>query len=314
MDNKEQKRPTGGGGTGNPRRRSGKKRTAPEVTYTQPGPFNRNRFLLRLATVVAVVLALLFGMSIFFKVDRVEITFKVDSVDIAGSNKYTAADVDQASGIQNGENLLTLNEAKISSNILSRLPYVDTVRIGIKLPGTVQIEITELDVVYAVEVSDGSWALLRADGRAVEQITAADAERYTRILGFVVEPVTVGQSVQPVQPPAEVTPEGTVLPVTVDSTRQLETAVAILQSLEENGIIGDISTVNVENPGDLELWYADRFQIQLGDSSQLSYKLSLVKATIENHLESYDSGILDASMTIQPDENKEYQIIYTPFN
>ena len=39
-----------------PRRRK-KTTTAADLVYTQPGPFNRDRFILRLVTVVAVVLA-----------------------------------------------------------------------------------------------------------------------------------------------------------------------------------------------------------------------------------------------------------------
>ena len=37
-----------------------------DVVYTQPKPFRRNRFIMRLTTVLAVVLALLFGLSLFF--------------------------------------------------------------------------------------------------------------------------------------------------------------------------------------------------------------------------------------------------------
>ena len=65
-------------------------RPTPDVVYTQPGPFNRNRFLLHILSIVAVVLALLFGMSVFFK---------VEVVTVAGTSKYTAWDVRQASGV-----------------------------------------------------------------------------------------------------------------------------------------------------------------------------------------------------------------------
>ena len=35
---------------------------------------------------------------------------------------------------------------------------------------------------------------------------------------------------------------------------------------------------------------------------------------VMEHMESYDSGVLDVSLTIQPDPEKEYQVIYTPFS
>ncbi len=277
---------------------------SPDVVYTQPGPFNRNRFLLRLATVVAVVLALLFGMSIFFKVKTVTVT---------GMNKYTAWDVREASGIQDGENLLTISEPKLSSNIKSRLPYVDKVRIGIKLPDTVRIEIKELDVVYAIEASDSSWWLIRADGGVVEKTNSADAGLYTQIKGVKLEAPEVGKPGTAAQP-QQSAEEGQTVPVTVLASEQFSAVISILQYLESNRIIGEIASLDVSNLGNIELWYGERFQLLLGDTTQLSYKIALIKTAIEQYMQTYDSGILDASLTIQPDPEKEYQVIYTPFN
>ena len=73
-----------------------------DVVYTQPKPFLRRRFLLHMATVLAVVVALVLGMSLFFK---------VETVTVAGMEKYTAWDVRQASGISDGENLLGISKA-----------------------------------------------------------------------------------------------------------------------------------------------------------------------------------------------------------
>lgn len=286
------------------RRAAAPKKPAPEVVYTQPGPFNRNRFLLRIATVVAVVLALLFGMSIFFK---------VKTVTVWGTNKYTAWDVREASGIQEGENLLTISEAKLSSNIRSRLPYVNTVRIGIKLPDTVRIEIEELDVVYAIEGSDGTWWLMRADGGIVEKSNSADAAQHTRILGVQLEEPSVGAQAVAAQPQAETTESGETVPVTVSASEQLSTVVSILQYLESNRIIGEAASLDVTDLSNIEMWYGERFQVLLGDTTQLSYKIGLIKTAIDEHMEAYDSGVLDASLTIQPDPEKEYQVIYTPF-
>jgi len=63
MDTKDRKRTAASGAsrtrTAQPQRRRSQPKPGPEVVYTQPGPFNRNRFILHLATVVAIVLALL---------------------------------------------------------------------------------------------------------------------------------------------------------------------------------------------------------------------------------------------------------------
>ena len=286
------------------RRKPTPKTAAPEVVYTQPGPFNRTRFVLRLVTVVAVVLALLFGMSIFFKVEE---------VTVAGMEKYTEWDIREASGIRDGENLLTLSEARISSNIISKLPYVDTVRVGIKLPDTVKIEIKELDVVYAIEAQDGSWWLMRADGGLVEKTNSADAQAYTKVLGVQITEPEVGVAAVAYQPaPQETTPEGETIPVTVNASEQLNIAVSILQYLEDRRVLGEIASVDVSNPSDLKMWYADRFEVLLGDSTELSRKIGAITVAIRDYMESYDSGVLDASMTVQPDPDKAYEVIFTP--
>lgn len=328
METKEKKRPaasrpkTAGGKTGvktpvkkarNPRaavvaksrarRAAPPKKPTPEVVYTQPDPFNKSRFVLHLVTVVAVVLALLFGMSIFFKVEH---------VTVAGNRKYTEWDIREASGVQNGENLLTISQAKLSSSIRSKLPYVDTVRIGIKLPDTVKIEIKELDVVYAAEAADGTWWLIRADGGVVEKVGDADAAQHTKIVGIQLADPVVGEKAVAYQAPAETLESGETVPVTVLASQQLDTVISILQFLEGNRIIGDIASLDVTDMGNIEMWYGDRYQILLGDTTQLSYKIGLVKTAIDS-MESYDSGVLDASLTIQPDPEKEYHVIYTPF-
>ncbi len=275
------------------------KQVTPDVVYTQPGPFNRNRFLLRLATVAAAVLALIFGISIFFKVETVTVT---------GNDKYSSWEVLETSGIRVGDNLLGLNDAKITSNIISGLPYVSSVRIGIKLPDTVKIEIVELDVVYAIEADDGSWWLMRADGGIIEKTNSADAELYTKILGVQITGPAVGQKAVAAQPISqETTADGQPAPVTVKAEEQLDAAVSILQYLEETGVIGEASSVDVSDLSDLELWYGTRYQVTIGDTTQLHYKISSMKAAIDQ-MGDYQSGILDVSFTTWPDE-----VGYTPF-
>lgn len=279
------------------RRTAPAKQPTPDVVYTQPVPFNKYRFLLQLATVVAVVLALLFGMSIFFKVKTVTVT---------GNAKYTAWDIREASGIQYGENLLTISEPRISNNIKSALPYVDQIRVGIKLPDTVKIEIVELDVVYAVEADDGSWWFMRSDGSIVEKTNSADAQQHTKILGVKIAQPSAGEQAVALQP-QQTTEEGETIPVTVLASEQLQVAVSIAQFLEDSGIIGDVASIDVTNLGNLELWFGERYQVVLGDTMELGYKIRSMKSAIDQ-MGDYQSGIIDVSFTTWPDD-----VGYTPF-
>lgn len=263
-----------------------------DVVYTQPKPFNRNRFLLHMITVVAVVLALLFGMTIFFN---------VENVTVSGTVKYDEWTVAQASGIIEGENLLTLSKGRIAGNILTDLPYVDTVRVSVALPDTVHIQITELEVVYAIEDTDGGWWLLSSDGRIIDSCAAANAEDYTRILGVQLANPEIGQTAVAYEEPAATDESGETIPVTVYGRERLEAAVAITQQMEKYGFIGSMDTVDVSKLTDIQLWYQGRFQMLLGDSAQLSRKIEALAQTVAQ-LENYDTGILDASFTLWPDQ------------
>lgn len=268
----------------------------PEVVYTQPDPFNRKRFLLHLVTVAAVVLALVFGMSIFFKVDA-------DKITVSGIEKYTAWQVREASGIQDGENLLALSDAKISGRIIAALPYVKQARVGIKLPDTVHIEIVEMQVVYSVEAEDGSWWLMSADGILVEQTNGAEAGEYTKLLGVQLTAPKVGEKAMAAEPvPTETAEDGTLIPVTVLGSERLGAAISILQYLEESGVLGQAASVDVTDMTRLELWYGRQYQVNLGDITQLKYKVSLMKKAIDQMGEYHEGGELDISFSIRPNE------------
>lgn len=297
---------SGSGRTSQPQQNRAPKAKKPDLVYTPPKIFNRNRFFLRLATTVAVVIALIFGMSIFFKVDK---------VTVSGNEKYDAWTIRQASGIEDGENLLTLNTARASGKITTSLPYVKSVRIGIKLPDTVNIVIVEENVLYSIRDTSDLWWLITSDGEVVEQTDSATAGEYTKILGIRIYQPEQGRRAVAEETSAgtdgsqsnDATEETIAKPVTTRGSDRLSTALTIVQYLENNGVIGQAVSVDVTNLGNMELWYGQQYQVKLGDTTQLNYKISAMKAAIDQ-MADYQSGVLDVSFTTWPD-----QVGYTPF-
>lgn len=271
----------------------------PAVIYTQPQAFNRNRLLVHLATVVAVVAALVMGLSVFFKVERITVT---------GADVYSAWSVVEASGIEEGDNLLSFSHARAGALIKANLPYVDTVRFGIKLPDTVNIIIEEADVVYSVKDSTGMWWLINSNGRVVEQTSSGKAANYTQILGVTLEtPIKNEPAVAVEAIPEGTYAEGETIPVTVTGAQRLNTALQIVRALEQNDVVGAAASVDVAILDDIVLWYGSRYQVNLGDSSRIEHKIASMNDVILQ-LSDFDSGILDVSFTIWAD-----RAIYTPF-
>ena len=265
----------------------------PNVTYTQPTPFNLNKLLLQLTVVIAVVLAVVIGLSVFFKVDRVV---------VYGNDAYSAWSIQEASGIEGGENLLSFGRTRACGKIITALPYVKTVRIGIKLPDTVNIYIEEFDVSYAIADVNSGWWLMTSSGKIAEQIDKAKSNSYTKVEGVtLIGPAVGAQAVAyeifaPEETENVASTEETSPVVTVTANDRLQAALLILESLEANDIVGEISVVNVESIYNLEMMYGQRYQVKLGTTSDMDYKISMMKASVAQ-LNEYQAGILDVSFT-----------------
>ena len=275
------------------------KTPTPAVIYTQPLPFNRDRLIVQLITVTAVVLAIVMGLSVFFKVKTVTVT---------GADTYSAWAVREASGISEGDKLLTFSKIRAASQIMANLPYVKGVRIGIKLPDTVNIMIEEESVVYAVKSSDGQWWMMDSDGRVVEQANNAKAATATQLLGVTLEAPAVNQKgIATEMTPSETNELGELIPVTTTGAQRLTAALQIFKALESNDIVGEAASVDVTSTEDIILWYGTRYQVNLGDTSRLDYKIDCMNDAILQ-MSDYQSGVLDVSFTIWPN-----QVGYTPF-
>ena len=261
------------------------------MVYLAPKPFSRHRFALQLATVGAVVLALFLGLSVFFNID-------LEKTTVSGMEKYTAQQIIDASGLLDGENLLTFSRPSAASRIIKALPYVKSVRFGIKLPDTVNIEIVELEVTYAAEADDG-WYLLAADGRIVEKTEEPD--KHPRILGIHLEAPKQGEkAVAREQAQSATDADGNIIPVTVTGAKRLQTALDIACYLEDNRVIGTVRIIDVEDMGNIALRYSDSqdgkqgYDVLLGNDTDLSGKISNMKQAIAQ-LGELGSGILDLS-------------------
>lgn len=275
------------------------KTPTPAVIYTQPLPFNRDRLIVQLITVTAVVLAIVMGLSVFFRVETITVT---------GADTYSAWAVREASGISEGDKLLTFSKIRAASQIMANLPYVKGVRIGIKLPDTVNIMIEEESVVYAIKSSDGQWWMMDSDGRVVEQANNAKAATATQVLGVTLEAPSVNEKgVATEMTPSETNELGELIPVSTTGAQRLTAALQILKALENNDIVGEAASVDVTSTEDIILWYGTRYQVNLGDTSRLDYKVDCMNDAILQ-MSDYQSGVLDISFTIWPN-----QVGYTPF-
>lgn len=269
------------------KKREEQPRVTPDVVYLAPKPFSRNRLVLRLCTVAAVVVALVLGMSVFFK---------VDSFRISGAQMYTPYEIEQACGVRKGDNLLLLNRVEAGGKIVAALPYIKTARVGIKLPGTVHIEVEELDVTYGMKDQNEQWWLVSSAGTVLEKMPQDSIRSYGKVLGIHLNNPQPGKKAVAQETGGTQTDEnGNTVPVVITGADRLNTALDILEFLEENGVVGQVASVDVNNMGDIQIWYEDIFQVKLGDNKDLGTKISMMMATIRSLQQDkpYERGVLN---------------------
>lgn len=269
----------------------------PQVVYRAPKPLRRGRFLWKLVSMAAVVVAVFLALSVFFR---------VETITVAGADKYTPWMIRQAAGVEPGDALLGIGKAKVASRIVSKLPYVDEVKVAVRLPGTVEIEITELQVTYSIEDENGAWWLISASGRAVEQVTMERALGYTRVEGLVIRTPKPGEDVQAMAGQLVDPDEGT--SVTLEQSQadeQLSALITVMTALEKGRIIGEVARIDVTNPADIRLEYPQLLTVLLGNSDRMDYKVSYLAAAMEQ-LSGTQSGVLDLSLQYREDA------IFTP--
>jgi len=257
--------------------RNKQKRQAKQKTRRRISPEVWKRILIMGGVAVALVLS----MIIFFRVRNVE---------VRGNNYYTAEEVVQAAGIASGDNLLTLSRGEIAGNVIAQLPYVKHVRVTRTLPDTVVITVTEDETTFAVADQGGKLYLITAAGKATEQVSELDAKSHILIQDLVIQPAVIGEQIHVAEGE-----DGSVSP-----QEQLNALTTLLRELEAAKLEKDITAVSVPSAFNLTVWYEDRFEVRLGTTDDLAYKLEYLKVVVQEQKE-YTTGIIDLTFSSGPE-------------
>ena len=232
----------------------------------------RSGLIAKLITVLAAALAVVAGVVIFFKVHH---------ITVVGNERYTAEAIIAASGLEEGENLMALNRDAAMVNITTRLPYIAEARISRRLPDTVLIEVSECDSVAYLPGDDGATWLISANGKLTEPYTAETSvslDGLTELLGVTAKAPEAGQI------------------LTIDTAEQLGALLTILPALSDTGLLPEIRNIDLERTYDLTMRYGDRFDVRLGGTDQLDYKIRYLDEIINHQLDATKTGTIDLTM------------------
>jgi cell division protein FtsQ len=99
----------------------------------------------------------------------------LDTVKVSGAVNTDVGAVAAAGGLRAGRPMTDLDVDRARAAIAA-LPWVDTVQVRRNWPGTVDVVITERRAVAALAADEGSWLLLDATGRVLDERAARPAD------------------------------------------------------------------------------------------------------------------------------------------
>jgi len=236
--------------------------------------------------VIMISLMTILGTSVFLRATYIR---------VEGTVVYTAEEVVESSGLAIGDGLIRLNSQRISQNIREALPFVSAARITRKLPNTVLIEITESSAVATVSfggellaVDSGGRVIARSTGRQFS-LQGVNADDLIEVRGVDISEGVVGSTLR-----SDFLAES-----------RLQNMQDILSAFEREGIVDDVSYLDVSNNRNIHFGYKNIYRVVLGERSFLRTKLELLPSMAERFAQSHPNSPGDINMTEVSDVSNE---------
>lgn len=232
----------------------------------------RGRFsgLYKLLSVVLILAAVAAGCLVFFRVDQVV---------VSGNQRYTTQEIESVSGVERGDNLITLNKNEIKQRLLKELPYVEGVNIRRGLPDSLVITVYECEAVAWIQENGVLW-LMNSNGKLLEQVGESGLTRITGIVAL--------------QPSA-----GSMLEAGQEDAYKLRDLRSLMAALEEKKLLTGCGVIDLSGGSRIELTYEDRLTVYIPYASDYDYDAKALKAAID-YLEPGEESVVDLTFDDGP--------------
>lgn len=113
---------------------------------------------------IMVIVLLIAGATIFALVSPI---FDIEKITVQGNEKISTEEIINLSNLQIGDNIFRNVNVETTKNI-KKEPYIGDVKIKRKLPGTVEITVSEREIAYQIQVID-SYIYIDEEGYILEK-------------------------------------------------------------------------------------------------------------------------------------------------
>lgn len=195
-------------------------------------------------------------------------------ITVKGNAKYTAEEIEQASGLEIGKTSVSSKLSSAKDNITRKLPYVQSVKIDRALK-QVTITVQECEAKYALD-HGGKYILLDENMKVLEVGVSSVPKGALNIAGLDPIGVSAGYKIE------------------VQNNSGIELLEKAVNLINNSGI-KDITKINLSDVNNIELWYQNRLQLIMGNIDNLEYNLNFAKESIkrEDAINPKQSGSFD---------------------
>jgi len=234
-------------------------------------------FLYKMLSVLVICVAIIAALTLFFRVDQIEVT---------GQQRYTTEQVQEASEIQIGDNLILLNKYDAVGSIVETLPYVEDTRINRKLPSTLIIEVTECGIPVAV-VQDGYTWLISSRGKIVDQLDVSAAAEYAGVSGCQLLAPSIGTKVA----------------LATDFSTQQSSLLSLLAVLEEKDMMERVDGIRMDDLSAIYMDYDGRFTVKMPYGADYAQKMQILQMALESE---YVQDNMTGTFDMMREDGKTY--------
>ena len=189
------------------------------------------------------------------------VLFNVENIRVTGASNYTPQEIIDASGVEAGDNLVRLSTDKVSSQITSRLVYIEKAHLSRSFPSTLIINV-EASEPEANFITDHGIYLISKGGKILEKIDEPKANLF---------------NFTGTDPKLELLPGDKY----ASNDEHKDTVVYQMMTLLDTGNYSTVTSVDVTDRADIKCVFDNRITVSLGSVNDLEYKMNFAKEIIE---------------------------------
>lgn len=213
----------------------------------------------RLAFTAVGMIALI---ALIIVVLSLTVFFKIDTINVEGTKKYSYKQVTSVLPIDKEKNLFLIDKKGATKKLEENLPYIYDVEITRKLPSTVVVKITEPQLIYYVKNSDNTYTYFDDNFKILEVNVKEPAEKGIELKKIAFSDVSPGKTAKLTN--EELLSDLQVMMQTVTSLKLKEVTAIYSESLVNNYVV-----------------YDNRITIKLGETKDIEDKLFTALTAIE---------------------------------